>query len=96
MTPGIDRPGWNPRYIAYAKSNGLSPDDQLARDERDFPGGCMVAFVNWINSKWAEWHGVIGEAKSFHTCEDHKNFDEWLNNLGGGSGGILDKRQDRQ
>lgn len=78
MAPGVDTPQWNPRYVAYAKSKGNSPDEQLAKDTDEFPGGCMVSFSIWIRSKWAEWHKAIGEHKEIHTKADHAAFDKWL------------------
>jgi plasmid stabilization system protein ParE len=34
--------GWNPRYVAYAKAHGATPDEMLKRD-----GGKMTNFLCW-------------------------------------------------
>lgn len=39
-TPTV--PAWNPRYVAYAKAHGLTPDQMLHKD-----GGNMVNFLCW-------------------------------------------------
>lgn len=42
---------WNPRYLAYAKEAGHTPDEQLAHDRQAWPGGCMAGFILWISGK---------------------------------------------
>lgn len=36
------KPQWNPRYVAYAKSNGCSPEEMRIRD-----GGSAVNYISW-------------------------------------------------
>ena len=73
MEASVNKPDWNPRYVAYAKSKGNSPEKQLEEDKE-----YMAEFMIWINSKWDEWHKAIGKRKEFHTLEDHAAFDKWL------------------
>lgn len=54
--PGPDG-GVNPRYLAWAAKHGNSPEQQLAQDKRDWPGGCMVGFSLWIRDMVHEFAG---------------------------------------
>lgn len=38
---------YSERFKLYAKSRGLTPDDVLARDDEEWPGGKMAGFVLW-------------------------------------------------
>ena len=44
---------WNPRYLAYAKAHGCSPESMLVFDEFTYPGGCMTGFILWIGERKA-------------------------------------------
>jgi GTP-dependent phosphoenolpyruvate carboxykinase len=41
----------NPRYIAYAKAHGKTPDAMLAHDKKEWPGGCMTGFILWMREQ---------------------------------------------
>ena len=69
---------WSPRYIAYATSNGKTPEDMLATDKKEFPSACMMEFILWIGRKWNEWCGITGNRVDFKTQEMHDDFDAWL------------------
>jgi hypothetical protein len=43
---------WNPRFVAYALSQGRDPEAQLAYDEEAYPGGKMCGFMLFISEKW--------------------------------------------
>jgi hypothetical protein len=32
---------WNPRYAAYAKAHGKTPDAMMEHDRDAWPGGCI-------------------------------------------------------
>lgn len=52
---------WNPRYVIYARSLGLTPEAASERDEKEYPGGCMIGFISWIQegvSEFEELHGT--------------------------------------
>ncbi len=51
---------WNPRYVAYAASNGLTPEAQMEHDTEEFPGGKMAGFILWMSRKWQEWRKANG------------------------------------
>ena len=75
---------WNPRYLVYAKCQGVpDPDAMLAKDEERYPGGKMCGFILWIDAKWSEWATVTGHPRSKDRNapiwpDDHVVFDAWL------------------
>lgn len=75
---------WNPRYVAYADAHGKTPDQMLAHDKAEHPGGCMMEFMFWIGARWREWDRLNGHADpGWHSSADHVAFDGWLLNYGG-------------
>jgi len=68
---------YQPRYLAYCRAHGNTPDQQMQADAKAYPGGCMCGFILWINQKWAEWFGIVGR-KHVLSEDDHRQFDEWL------------------
>ena len=75
---------WNPRFVAYAKAHGRTPEEQAEQDEKDWPGGCMVGFSQWIQHQRDELlrsQGLpIGDLRhlAFAGQDPHKAFDKWL------------------
>ena len=70
---------YNPRYLAYCKSNGNNPDDQLIMDKVNFPGGSTFGFTFWINEKWKEFHNEVIPNESLDYVKCHFiEFDKWL------------------
>lgn len=45
MTPAEIRRPVNPRYAAYCAAHGRTPEDMLAHDEQEWPGGKMCGYV---------------------------------------------------
>jgi hypothetical protein len=41
----------NPRYAAYARAHGKSPDEMMEHDEKAWPGGVMCGFTLWISQQ---------------------------------------------
>ena len=71
----------NPRYLAYcADTGGLSPEDTLARDREEWPGGVMCGFMLWIRARWNEWKAEVDYPASDPAVStgDHCAFDAWL------------------
>lgn len=69
----------NPRYVAYAASEGLQPRAMLARDKRRYPGGHMCGFTLWISERWQVWrriNRVRHDAPLFE--DDHRSFDAFI------------------
>lgn len=86
-TPVEEKPKkWNPRYACYAKAHKRSPEKQLKQDKKDWPGGCMVGYIQWNSDKLMEFYKV--SPKSFYTSMlyprdrpvllDGKAYDAWL------------------
>lgn len=69
---------WNPRFVKYSKTNGLSPDDMLTADRAKYPGGLMNGYINWINGKWAEWVKLTGAHPTIRSEAERVAFDAWL------------------
>ena len=61
---------YHPRFVAYARTQGMTPDALFARDR-----GNMAPFIAWVQGQWREFiaaHGVL-------TLDDkHARFDAWL------------------
>lgn len=73
---------YQPRYVAYARAHGLSPDAMLERDQEAWPGGCMAGFMLWIQERWREWASQRpGGMPDIKTEEHHRDFDAWLARL---------------
>lgn len=70
---------WNPRYLAYATAQGLSPKDCLARDTELWPGGKMTGYLLWIHRQWRDWDEKNKHpAEHIRDSEEHRAFDAWL------------------
>lgn len=70
---------YQPRYLAYCAAHSTEPDAMLAADDERWPGGRMCGFILWIASKWNEWYVAIGKKPAVLGPEEHRQFDEWLN-----------------
>lgn len=66
----------NPRFARYAAVNGRSPEEQLAHDAGQFPGGKMTGFMLWISERWVEFRAA--HQLSRDAIPDHAKFDAWL------------------
>jgi hypothetical protein len=69
---------WGHRYAAYAAAHGRSPEDQLAHDRENLPGGTMAGYLLWIRVKWTEWRRASNNCNHFLSDADHADFDAWL------------------
>lgn len=75
---------WNPRYVAYARAHGLSPEGMKARDQIEWPGGVMCGFILWNSAQLraaskaipAAFHKIGGRME----IADHDAYDRWLAN----------------
>ena len=62
-----------PRYAAYARANGRTPDEQLAHDKRN--GGVMLNYGPWVRGELNAWRKGQGiESESNLTDEQHDAF----------------------
>lgn len=62
----------NPRYVAYAKSQGRTPEQQFEHDQNEYPDGAMIGFILWISETRREFK------KQHPACFLHdKIVDQW-------------------
>lgn len=47
---------FQPRFRAYALAEGRTPEEQLAHDTREYPGGPMTGYVVWIEERAGEFN----------------------------------------
>lgn len=82
--PGHPTSGYQARYRAYAQAHGRSPEELLAHDTTQYPGGKMAGYITWINQQWAEWDRLHARNCGGHAREwirsdaEHIEFDTWL------------------
>lgn len=70
--------GYQSRYVAYCKAHGAgSPEEMLARDEVEYPGGKMGEYIRWIGAKWRDWRDLTQYPGPLMK-EHHEAFDAWL------------------
>ena len=75
---------YNPRYVAYARSHGHTPDAMLETDNREWPGGCMTGFMLWLGARWTDFEKlkaakVRSYERSYWRVIHETEFDLWLN-----------------
>lgn len=69
---------WTHRFVCYAKSQGNDPEDQLAKDSIDYPGGSMAGYILWMNDRWHEFSKIKGCERRAASVYYSKEFDAWL------------------
>ncbi len=74
---------YQPRYLAYCRAHGLSPNEMMAHDLERFPGGLMAGFVLWLGARWQEWFAEVGHQRvknrfAYVMPEEHEAFSAWL------------------
>ncbi len=63
---------WNPYFAAYAAEHGRTPEEQLAHDRVEFPGGCMCGFILWSSARWREFRAARGMHRDEPTTDEHR------------------------
>lgn len=72
---------WNPRYLAYARAHGRTPEEMVAYDDQRREAGTIDGgFVVWISERWREWAALRGIHPSQSYAHHHAAFDAWLMN----------------
>ena len=70
---------WNPRYVAFAKGQGNTPEQQREHDREVFPGGSMTGFTLWISEMKEVFRKAHPEAMlDRHTIGDLIAWDAFL------------------
>lgn len=88
----MSAPGWNPRWVNYARVHGRTPDEQLAHDRVRYPGGSMAGFIIWGRQQVVEFSHAHPEAFTASGLVDHAAYDRWLDalNQGGSNGQVVE------
>ena len=63
---------WNPRYVAYSRVNGKTPEEMQASERG------MVGFMLWIGGQMVEFRKAHPEAFVGSAIQDHAAFDKFL------------------
>lgn len=69
---------YQPRYIAFAKSQGRTPEEQMAYDETRWPGGVMSGFICFMMAMSARYRSAAG-IKGNEPILDQNEFDWFIN-----------------
>jgi hypothetical protein len=77
---------WNPRYAAFAKAHGRTPEEQSVFDDAKWPGGVMTGFILWVSQQQREAHaagagGIVRDLNGLHVWKQDQ-WDAWLNRPG--------------
>lgn len=73
---------FQPRFAAYARVHGRTPEAQIEHDKAAWPGGVMCGFVLWNNERWREWRAANGYRHDDILPSDaHERYDRWLAEL---------------
>lgn len=70
--------GLNPRYVAYAKSHGKTPQEMLEFDKQKYSGGCMAGFIIWIHRRCSEFKKISPELFCGDEIGDQDRFTAFL------------------
>lgn len=73
----------NPRYLAYCKAHGNTPEAQHAADGAAWPGGIMCGFILWIGERWRAFEAHKGArltslSRDYWRAEHAAEFDAWI------------------
>jgi hypothetical protein len=66
------------RYVAFAKANGRTPEEQDAHDDLTSPGACMLPFITWINRNVIAFREAHPAAFCGANIADHDAFTAFL------------------
>lgn len=70
----------NPRYLAYCRSKGNTPEQQSQIDLVDYPGGKMTGFILWTKQHWMDFYRENELDPNGIYSGIQEEFDKWLNN----------------
>lgn len=71
----------NPRYLAYCRAHGKTPDQMMAHDDEKYPGGKMCGFLLWSSARLFEYSAINPKAFLDGHLHDHKSYDAWLDSV---------------
>jgi hypothetical protein len=67
-----------PRYLAYCRAHGATPEEQRAADAKRYLGGWTIGYVFWVRHELAAWCALNGRFRLEMNGADHVEFTEWL------------------
>lgn len=67
----------NPRYLAYCRDHGRTPEEMAAFDDKRHPHACMMGFILWSGSKMREFFPA-SRKRNLITQQDRTEYDAWL------------------
>lgn len=72
---------WQPRYLAYAKAHGRTPEAQREHDRREWPGAAACPIILWLRRREQEFAKAHPEAVTRGAgILDHDAYTRFLNN----------------
>lgn len=75
---------YQPRFVAYCRAHGRSPEAQLAHDLADYPVARMLPSMAWIQARIVEWAAAVG-CRGFESAiqiHGQDAFTAWLETWG--------------
>lgn len=74
--------GWNPRFVFFAREQGLAPKEWIGKNRDEEGIVNMVPFTVWISERWAEYRRHLEtlprEQRRRFDATDGEVFDAWL------------------
>lgn len=67
-----------PRYLAYCRAHGATPEEQRVADEKRYLGGWTIGYVFWVQHELAAWCALNGRFRLEMNGAHHVEFTEWL------------------
>lgn len=77
----MTRPSYNPRFVIWAESIGVSPDELMLEPTQIDGTPWTVLFMIWIQKRWRDWALELGYRDHRAALADghtHAHFDAWL------------------
>lgn len=70
----------NPNYVAYAASRGMTPEECMESDEKQWTGGKMCGFILFISEQTDLFDKEHGRVPGEFFYRDAEKFSQWLQN----------------
>lgn len=79
---------FNPRYAAYARAHGKTPEAMMQGDAAALSGGSMVGFILWISKQKRQFAALHPDKMMGDSVLDQEAWTEFLN-------AVADKQEDK-
>jgi hypothetical protein len=74
----MEKTEYNERYLLYCKSNNLSFDEQLEKDKKEYPGGCMTGYIIFIGKMYGKFFQNHPEYFDGQYIRDQEQFTKFI------------------